>query len=205
METLASNRKTGKGVRLQKAKGQHGWVDINGATEEELNVVGATRIAAEQGSDGVWRKVISSQPFEYWRGVPDQSPPANSGQVLNVEALSPSPEVFETAVVNALKGDDVITRPATSKEVNQGLWEAADTKAIMKLVDGPDPVISKNRVRRKEVDFACGLVMVRNWHLNPEGEVVEQKSRAAADGRNDPRDVDGHIALPDVTLHRLVM
>lgn len=55
------------------------------------------------------------------------------------------------------------------------------------------------------MDFACGLVMVRNWHLDPDGKVIDQKSRAAADGRNDPRDVDGHIALPDVTLHRLVM
>lgn len=47
--------------------------------------------------------------------------------------------------------------------------------------------------------------MVRNWHLDPQGNVIAQKSRAAADGRNDPRDVDGHIVLPDVTLHRLVM
>lgn len=34
------------------------------------------------------------------------------------------------AIVMALKGDDVVTRPATAKEVNEGLWEDADTKAL---------------------------------------------------------------------------
>lgn len=35
--------------------------------------------------------------------------------------------------------------------------------------------------------------------------MIAQKSRIAADGRNDGRPVDGHISLPDVTLHRLVL
>lgn len=106
--------------------------------------------------------------------------------------------------LNALKEEDVITRPGTSREVALGQWDEPDTIAIKKLID--DGVIGRTMIPRSQLDFCCNIVIVRNWHLKADGvTVVGQKSRAAADGRNDPRDVSGHITLPDMPVHRACM
>lgn len=179
-------------VAIELIKQGDGWTDPQSPVEERIELIGCKTIAAEKGVDGIWRKILDA---------PQQ--PIKATLALHREARVAQPLIEK--IVMALKGEDVVTRSATPREVTDGLWEEADAKAILKLVAGPNPVIGNTKVRRKDVDFACGLVMVRNWHLDPEGNVIAQKSRAAADGRNDPRDVDGHIALPDVTLHRLVM
>lgn len=187
------------------------WVLPDLVEWETVDTNGWTRISAEQNEQGEWVKLLVLPDSEFATG-PAVNAISASGPGLE-PGLEPGhhpkvcPEkrqllrtlaqrVFEP-MCNALSSTDVsFTRKPHRTSLNSPAWRAADLKGLLKVLGGERPIVDPQEVDRSELDMAVDLVMARTETVSPSGEVLECKTRVAADGRNETRDVDGSVRLP---------
>lgn len=74
----------------------------------------------------------------------------------------------------------------------------------MKVLGGDKPIVGNERRPREYFDFACPLVTVRTEQSLLDGTVLKRKTRVAADGRHDPRDIARAVELPELGLQRAI-
>lgn len=147
--------------------------------------------------------------------IPTKATSISARQILTITDHSPnSPSYTQQDLafaeqcfhrILALKAEGSVTSKPTPRDLASPEWAEADEKGLLKVLGGDDPVVGRTPVKRKDLDFACNLVMARTITHDLQGNVVKRATRVAADGRNDSREVERAVCLPDLAIQRAVL
>lgn len=182
-------------------KKDDGWVLEAGTAAETINVQNH-QIQGVELVDEIWHLVQVFPPAHSLHHLTRWDPPVVRPATMSETERSVSRAVFSHVIHALAESGEGITRKPSPINLRSPEWIEADEAGLMKVLGGKDPIVLPHSAPRSSFDFACSLVMARTETIDSHGNVVKRKCRVAADGRNDPRDIERAVELPDICTQR---